>query len=58
MRDPHFFGYGSLVNRRTHVYDSAHRATLEGWRRVWRPTALRPAAFLTAVPRRARGSTG
>ncbi len=50
MTDPHFFGYGSLVNRRTHVYDSAHRATLSGWRRVWRPTGLRPAAFLTARP--------
>ena len=50
MTDPHFFGYGSLVNRRTHVYDSAQHATLRGWRRVWRPTALRPAAFLTARP--------
>jgi hypothetical protein len=50
MTDPHFFAYGSLVNRHTHVYESTHRATLEGWRRVWRPTALRPAAFLTARP--------
>lgn len=50
MKDPHFFGYGSLVNRRTHDYDAAHQATLSGWRRVWRPTALRPAAFLTARP--------
>ncbi len=50
MNDPHFFGYGSLVNRRTHVYASAHRARLTGWRRIWRPTALRPAAFLTARP--------
>ncbi|SFH39958.1 hypothetical protein SAMN04488020_11251 [Palleronia marisminoris] len=50
MSDPYFFGYGSLVNRRTHVYTPAHRATLPGWRREWRATALRPAAFLTARP--------
>ncbi len=50
MTDPHFFGYGSLVNRRTHVYAPVHRATLPGWRRIWRPTGLRPAAFLTARP--------
>jgi len=50
MSDPHFFGYGSLVNRRTHAYAPAHRATLPGWRREWRATALRPAAFLTARP--------
>ena len=50
MSDPHFFGYGSLVNRRTHAYTPAHRATMPGWRREWRATALRPAAFLTARP--------
>ena len=50
MSDPYFFGYGSLVNRATHVYAKAHRATLHGWRRTWRHTALRPVAFLTAVP--------
>ena len=50
MSDLYFFGYGSLVNRRTHVYAPAHRATLPGWRREWRATALRPAAFLTARP--------
>ncbi|QFU09499.1 hypothetical protein PARPLA_01318 [Rhodobacteraceae bacterium THAF1] len=50
MHDPHFFGYGSLVNRRTHVYTPCHPATLPGWRREWRATALRPAAFLTARP--------
>ena len=50
MNDPHFFGYGSLVNRRTHVYTPAHPATLTGWRREWRATGLRPAAFLTARP--------
>lgn len=50
MSDPHFFGYGSLVNRRTHGYTPAHRATLPGWRREWRATTLRPSAFLTARP--------
>ena len=50
MTHPFFFGYGSLVNRRTHAYPQAHRATARGWRRVWRHTELRPVAFLTAVP--------
>ena len=50
MQDPYFFGYGSLVNRRTHGYAPCHRATLPGWRREWRATTLRPAAFLTARP--------
>ncbi|MDU8942967.1 gamma-glutamylcyclotransferase family protein [Ovoidimarina sediminis] len=49
MHDPWFFGYGSLVNRATHAHEDAHKATLTGWRRVWRHTALRPVAFLTAV---------
>lgn len=50
MKDAFFFGYGSLVNRETHIYDNAHRARVTGWRRLWRHTALRPVAFLTAVP--------
>lgn len=50
MLDPWFFGYGSLVNRATHTHSEAHPARLRGWRRVWRHTALRPVAFLTAVP--------
>jgi hypothetical protein len=50
LRDPFFFGYGSLVNRATHVYAPAHRARLGGWRRAWRHTALRDGPFLTAVP--------
>ncbi|MEO1425117.1 MAG: gamma-glutamylcyclotransferase family protein, partial [Pseudomonadota bacterium] len=50
MQDPYFFGYGSLVNRATHAHDDAHPATLRGWRRMWRHTALRPVAFLTVVP--------
>lgn len=47
---PHFFGYGSLVNRGTHAYGPAHPARLRGWRRMWVQTALRPAAFLSARP--------
>jgi len=48
--DPFFFGYGSLVNTATHVYDRHHRARLDGWRRVWRHTPFREMAFLTAEP--------
>ena len=44
-----FFGYGSLVNRRTHLYGGT-ALTVRGWRRAWRHTPLRPVAFLTAVP--------
>ncbi len=44
---PWFFGYGSLVNLRTHSYPNARPARLQGWRRVWRHTNLRPRPFLT-----------
>jgi hypothetical protein len=44
------FGYGSLVNRRTHTLEAARPLTVRGWRRAWRHTALRPVAFLTAEP--------
>ncbi len=50
MRDPYFFGYGSLVNRATHDFGNPHPAELSGWRRAWRHTDLRPVAFLTAIP--------
>lgn len=50
MINAFFFGYGSLVNRKTHAYGEAHPARATGWRRVWRHTALRPVAFLTAIP--------
>lgn len=50
MNPPFFFGYGSLVNRRTHVYDDAHVASLVGWRRCWRHIADLDTAFLTATP--------
>ncbi len=50
MSDPYFFGYGSLVNVGSHAYGPTSRAILRGWRRRWRATHLRPAAFLTGVP--------
>ena len=50
MSDPAFFGYGSLVNLGTHAYAAPTLATLTGWRRVWRTTSLRDAAFLSVEP--------
>ncbi len=50
MKDPFFFGYGSLVNRRTHDYTQATTASVTGWRRAWRHTPLRDVSFLTVVP--------
>lgn len=50
MSDPAFFGYGSLVNLATHDYDDPRPAALRGWRRVWRRTTLRKAAFLSVTP--------
>lgn len=47
---PQFFGYGSLVNLATHDYASPTRATLRGWRRVWRHARARPIAFLSVEP--------
>jgi len=50
MTDTYFFGYGSLVNRATHVHEPAFPARLKGWRRVWKSTVLRELAFLSAEP--------
>ncbi|MDJ0857661.1 MAG: gamma-glutamylcyclotransferase family protein [Dinoroseobacter sp.] len=47
MNTPHFFGYGSLVNRGTHAYPVRRTAHVQGWRRVWRHSAKRSVAFLT-----------
>ncbi|SLN15518.1 hypothetical protein PSA7680_00402 [Pseudoruegeria aquimaris] len=49
MRDPFFFGYGSLVNRGTHDYRDSAPARLQGWRRHWRQIASFPRAILTAA---------
>lgn len=46
----HFFGYGSLVNRRTHAHGDARPVQVCGWRREWRATTLRPLAFLSVIP--------
>ncbi|MEL7395604.1 MAG: gamma-glutamylcyclotransferase [Pseudomonadota bacterium] len=46
----YFFGYGSLVNRKTHDFEDIRTARLKGWRRIWRHTDLRPVAYLTVVP--------
>jgi len=50
MSDPAFFGYGSLVNTRTHAYVAPRPATLPGWRRTWTHTRLRDVAFLSVRP--------
>ena len=47
---PSVFGYGSLVNRRTHAYAPARPARLTGWRRAWAYTRHREGPYLTAVP--------
>ncbi len=49
MRQTFFFGYGSLVNTRTHIYKRATVAKVKGWRREWRWVPERKLAFLTAV---------
>jgi len=48
--DPFFFGYGSLVNRQTHDFRRASPARVSGWRRVWRHSARREAAYLSVEP--------
>lgn len=50
---PCFFGYGSLVNRATHVYAQAARAQLSGWRRKWVFTQGRATAYLSVIEDRA-----
>lgn len=50
MKNPFFFGYGSLVNQATHVYQNAHPARISGWRRMWRFTPHHPVSLLTAIP--------
>lgn len=47
---PYFFGYGSLVNKDTHIYDDTHPAQLRGWRRAWVRTEGRDTVFLSVVP--------
>lgn len=55
----HFvFGYGSLVNRRSHGAHKARPARLSGWRREWCQTALRPVPFLSIRRSREGSLTG
>jgi hypothetical protein len=49
VKHPHFFGYGSLVNRATHDFTPVHRCEISGWRRVWQRAPNRPAAFLSVI---------
>lgn len=49
VKHPHFFGYGSLVNRDTHSFTPIHLSRIDGWRRVWHRAPIRPAAFLSVV---------
>lgn len=49
MTHPCFFGYGSLVNRATHSYPNARRATAVGWKRAWVHTSERNFAYLSAI---------
>ncbi|RMH42387.1 MAG: gamma-glutamylcyclotransferase, partial [Alphaproteobacteria bacterium] len=41
------FGYGSLVNARTHGYPRVLPARARGWRRIWRHARDRNVAFLS-----------
>ena len=49
MSDPFFFGYGSLVNTKTHSYPDAVPATLVGWRRTWVATPRFGVVLLTGT---------
>ena len=50
MTRPAVFGYGSLVNTRTHDYADPTPVRLTGWRREWVQTTLREVCFLSVVP--------
>ncbi len=50
MTQQYFFGYGSLVNLRTHDYGGAHPVSLQGWRRVWLSSSRRDRSFLSVQP--------
>ena len=49
MKDPYFFGYGSLVNTKSHDYEDAQPATLVGWRRAWVATPRYHVVLLSGV---------
>ncbi|MEF2072742.1 gamma-glutamylcyclotransferase family protein [Consotaella aegiceratis] len=47
-----YFGYGSLVNRRTlrTKFLGIRRASVRGWRRFWLPRGVPPVALLSVKP--------
>ncbi|GLQ34469.1 gamma-glutamylcyclotransferase [Amylibacter marinus] len=45
-----FFGYGSLVNLRTHNYQNPQTGRISGWRRVWRSARNGDISFLSIEP--------
>lgn len=49
MQDPYFFGYGSLVNTKSHDYPNPQPATLNGWRRAWVATSRYDVVLLSGV---------
>lgn len=49
MTHPYFFGYGSLVNTKSHDYPDPQPATLKGWRRAWVATPRYGVVLLTGV---------
>lgn len=49
MTHPQFFGYGSLVNLRTHAYPRARPAEIMGWQRIWRSVAGCHQAVLSVI---------
>lgn len=49
MNDPYFFGYGSLVNTKSHDYPDPQPATLRDWRRAWVATPRYGVVLLTGV---------
>lgn len=49
MHDPYFFGYGSLVNVKSHSYPTPLPATLHGWRRAWVATQRHDFVLLSGV---------
>ena len=47
MKKSYFFGYGSLVNTKTHSFKSFEKAYVTGWRRYWQQTSLRNIPYLS-----------
>lgn len=47
--EPYFFGYGSLVNVKSHSYPDPRPARLSGWRRAWVATERYGSVLLTGV---------